>query len=198
MTSIVSLYVDLHNRITRVTTGTFRESQVKWRRNTMLRIIDRKLERFETSLSRIQVVVKNFFQKASQLSTPLKQSRTSLLHEVNRLRENPRLANNNEKRLQNPERILDIQELFDRFKDMQPSLMSMSTKLDGFRKKVQQSRNFNNDASWVDSHPGVLMRRFEATLASVQDELEPNEAIELSDEESVALQILGILLIIVI
>src|SRR5271154_3728931 len=77
MTSIVSLYVDLRNRITQVTTGTFTESQVKWRRNTMLRTIDRKLERFETSVSRIQVLVKNFFPKASKLSTPLKTSRTS-------------------------------------------------------------------------------------------------------------------------
>src|ERR1700685_1513558 len=64
MTTIVLLYVDLHNRITQLTTGMFRESKIKWRRNTMLRTIDRKLERFETSVSRIQVVVTNFFQKA--------------------------------------------------------------------------------------------------------------------------------------
>jgi archaellum component FlaC len=158
----------------------------------MLRTIDRKLERFETSVSRIQVVVTNFFQKTSILSTPLK-TRTSLLHEVNRLREN----HNNDKRLNNLEMILDIQQLFDRFKDMQPSLMSMTTELDGFRQKVQQSRNFRDDASWVDSHPGVLMGRFEATLASVQDELQPNEAIELSDEERAALHVLGIFLIFV-
>jgi hypothetical protein len=42
------------------------------------------------------------------------------------------------------------------------------------------------------------MGKFEATLASVQGELEPNEAIEPSDEEMAAVCVLGIFLTVVI
>ena len=194
MTSILALYLDLRNKINEAATRKCTNKELGKYRAIMLEKIEQKLERFETSAYVIHGLVTNGFHKASTISAILEEHRPSLLQDKNTLLVNAigSLFDNwfglfnitVDDRLKNLERdVILVQYFSTRFGDLENFLLVLTRELSRFRKKVQEGRNFSDDASWSGWRPEVLMGKFESSLASVQAELEADGTIKVRTTE---------------